>query len=98
MVVTLNNRKGLMNKEGSEEIEPKFDEIYGPVVQEVQIVRQQGEKKDTLLENRTYRIVKLNGKMGLYSIIGESSVHEFFEAEYDTIYYSDEYKNWVGQQ
>lgn len=53
---------------------------------------------------QTTRIFIVDGKMGL--VRTKRSEYETysvdpgicFEAEYDTIYYSDEYKNWLGQQ
>jgi uncharacterized membrane protein len=99
-IVKLNGKKGLLRKNGEELIAPKCDEIRNPVVKDISFVH----NEKTIVMQQTTRIFIVDGKMGL--VRTKRSEYETysvdpgicFEAEYDTIYYSDEYKNWLGQQ
>ena len=99
-IVKLNGKKGLLRKNGEELIAPKCDEIRNPVVKDISFV----DNEKTIVMQQTTRIFIVDGKMGL--VRTKRSEYETysgdpgicFEAEYDTIYYSDEYKNWLGQQ
>lgn len=104
-IVKLNGKTGVLKKNGEELVPPECDEIRNLVATDERVELD----ADTLVISEITRLFVVNGKMGLIRTkSGEASgeIHHnaslslgiIFPPEYDTIYYSNEYKTWLGRQ
>ena len=101
-IVSLNGKKGLIDKMDHEKLPLQYDEILEPVEKEIQITVKNGDKEEQQTRIFITRIVTLSGKKGLI-LTGEKRGDDFqqavgvlFEPKHDSIYYDQENKYWAS--
>lgn len=99
-IVSLNSKKGLIDKSGNEKLPLQYDEILEPVEKEILTTVKNGDKEEQQTRIFITRIVMLSGKKGLI-LAGEKRGDDFqqnvgvlFEPKHDSIYYDQENKYW----